>query len=94
MESHLEITEYPIQHHVQAPQSQVQDYIDSTLAAILDELCSPDGYPAIMLKRRSTKSSLFINPSNGALESDQIETHITYSWPGKDAHEAWRFSTS
>lgn len=94
MENHLETTEYPIQHHVQASQSQIQDYIDSTLAAILDDLSSPDGRPAIMLKRRSKKARFFINPSNGALETDHVETHITYTWPGKDAHEAWRFSTS
>lgn len=74
------------------PQNQVQDYIDTTLAALLDELSSPNGRPTITLKRRSRKSLVFINPSNKALETNETGTHISYTWPGKDAHEAWRFS--
>ena len=84
-------TESRIPHHGQS-QSQVQDYIDNTLAAALDELSSPQGRPAIVLKRRSKKMPFFINPSNGALETNETETCIIYTWPGKDAHEAWRFS--
>ena len=84
-------TESRIPHHGQS-QSQVQDYINNTLAAALDELSSPQGRPAIVLKRRSKKTPFFINPSNGALETHETEACITYAWPGKDAHEAWRFS--
>jgi meiotic recombination protein SPO11 len=72
----------------------VQDYIDASAVAAFEEMSSPDGHPSITLKRRSKQSSLFINPANGALETSGQETSATYSWPGKDAHEAWRFSTS
>lgn len=81
-------------HHAETPKDQVQNYIDATLAALLDELSSPDGCPTITLKRRSQKSRFFINPSNKALEASENEMHISYTWPGKDAHEAWRFSTA
>ncbi|KAB8234655.1 putative meiosis-specific topoisomerase Spo11 [Aspergillus alliaceus] len=74
------------------PQGQVRRYIDGTLASSLGELCTLDGRPAITLKRRSGKMSLFINPTNGALESDGTETHITYTWPGANAHEARKFT--
>lgn len=84
-------TESRVPHHGQS-QSQVQDYIDNTLAATLEELSSPQGRPAIVLKRRSKMTPFFVNPNNGALETNETETRITYTWPGKNAHEAWRFS--
>ncbi|KAE8351755.1 Spo11/DNA topoisomerase VI subunit A [Aspergillus coremiiformis] len=71
---------------------QVQQYIDETLASALDELSTLDGRPAITLRRKSRKASLFINPTNGALENGGTETHITYTWPGRNTHEAWKFS--
>ncbi|KAF7586752.1 hypothetical protein BBP40_008372 [Aspergillus hancockii] len=76
----------------QTSKGQVQRYIDETLAAALDELRTPDGRPAITIKRRSKKACLFINASNGALESDETETRITYTWPGTNAQEAWKFT--
>lgn len=84
-------TESRVPHHGQS-QSQVQGYINNTLAATLEELSSPQGRPAIVLKRRSKMTPFFINPNNGALETNETETRITYTWPGKNAHEAWRFS--
>lgn len=81
-------------HHAQTPKDKVQSYIETTLAALLDELSSPDGRPTITLKRRSQKSQFFINPSNKALEASEDEALISYTWPGKDAHEAWKFSTA
>lgn len=86
-----ENTEPPI-HHDQTSQSQVQDYIDNTLAAVLGQLSFPDGRPALTLKQRLKKAPFFINSSNGALETNETETQISYTWPGEDAHEAWRFS--
>lgn len=88
----LEITDSPISRDDQPPQSQVQDYIDSTLTAVLAELDSPDGNPAITLKQRYKKGAFFINSDNGALETSDIETQVSYTWPGKDRHEAWKFS--
>lgn len=88
----LEITDSPTSNHNQTPQSQIQDYIDNTLTAALAELDSPDGNPAITLKRRYKRGAFFINPDNGALETSETETQISYTWPGRDRHEAWRFS--
>lgn len=81
-----------LDHIGQDPKEQVQSYIDNALAALLDELSSPDGHPTITLKRRSRKSAYYINLSNGALKANETDTYVSYSWPGRDAHEAWRFS--
>ncbi|KKK12357.1 hypothetical protein AOCH_001289 [Aspergillus ochraceoroseus] len=72
----------------------VHQYIEKTLAAVLDQLLMADGQPAITLKRRTTHATFFINSRNGALESTDTETIISYSWPGKDAYEAWRFTVA
>ncbi|KKK15957.1 hypothetical protein ARAM_002800 [Aspergillus rambellii] len=72
----------------------VHQYIEKTLAAVLDQLSIADGQPAITLKRRTTHATFFINSRNGALESTDTETIISYSWPGKDAYEAWRFTVA
>lgn len=82
----------PIGHINQNARDQVHEYVDSTLAALLDELSSPDGHPTITLKRRSRKSGYYISPSNGALKAKETDKYISYTWPGKDAHEVWRFS--
>ncbi|KAE8134871.1 meiotic recombination protein spo11 [Aspergillus pseudotamarii] len=71
---------------------QVKRYIDETLASALDELSTPDGRPAITLKRSSRNVSLFINPTSRALESNGTDTYITYSWPGANTFEAWKFT--
>ena len=76
----------------QNAREQALSYIDNTLAALLDELSSPDGHPTITLKRRSRKSGYYINLNNGALKANETDTYVSYTWPGKDAHEAWRFS--
>lgn len=75
-----------------APKDRVQDYIETITIAALNELRSPNGNPSITLIRRPRKKLFFINPTNGALETNETETSISYTWPGKDAYEAWRFS--
>ncbi|KAE8416354.1 meiotic recombination protein spo11 [Aspergillus pseudocaelatus] len=73
---------------------QVKRYINETLASALDELSTPDGRPAITLKRSSRNVSLFINPTSRALESNGTDTYITYSWPGANTFEAWKFTVA
>jgi hypothetical protein len=73
----------------------VQEFIDNTLAALIHELSrSPaDANISITLKRRASPVACIINPTTGALEaSPRIDTYRKYSWPGKTAHEAWKFS--
>ncbi|PYH78548.1 meiotic recombination protein spo11 [Aspergillus uvarum CBS 121591] len=75
--------------------SRVKDYITNTLSNLLTELCSPDGHPSITIKPRSTKvSTQFINPQTGALETRASQVCTTYTWPGKDCYEAWRFTVA
>lgn len=70
----------------------VQSFINHLLETTIDEITKPNGRPAIQLKRRSSCGDYFIDPSNRALEASGKETAVTYSWPGKNAYEAWRFS--
>ncbi|KAJ5534002.1 Winged helix-turn-helix transcription repressor DNA-binding [Penicillium freii] len=73
----------------------VQEFIDNTLAALIHGLSqSPvEAHISITLKRRASPMACIINPITGALEaSPRVETHRKYSWPGKTAHEAWKFT--
>ncbi|KAE8144853.1 meiotic recombination protein spo11 [Aspergillus avenaceus] len=70
----------------------IQKYIEETLATVLEELSTSDGRPSISLRRRSKKPTLLINPMNGALEGNGPESRLIYSWPGKSAYEAWKFT--
>ncbi|KAK4868165.1 hypothetical protein LT330_007363 [Penicillium expansum] len=73
----------------------VQEFIDNTLAALIHGLSqSPtEANISITLKRRASPIACIINPITGALEaSPRAETHRKYSWPGKTAHEAWKFT--
>ncbi|KAI2711866.1 hypothetical protein CBS147332_5502 [Penicillium roqueforti] len=72
-----------------------QEFIDNTLAALIHGLSqSPaEASISITLKRRASPIACIINPTNGALEaSPRVETYRKYSWPGKTAHEAWKFT--
>ncbi|KAJ5794696.1 Winged helix-turn-helix transcription repressor DNA-binding [Penicillium paradoxum] len=72
----------------------VREYIDNTLEALLHGLsASPPEALSITLKCRARRTDAIINPISGALEANpRIETHRTYFWPGKTAHEAWKFT--
>ncbi|OQE87704.1 hypothetical protein PENNAL_c0019G03860 [Penicillium nalgiovense] len=73
----------------------VQEFIDNTLAALIHELSrSPaEANISITLKRRASPIACIINPTTGALEaSPRVDTYRKYSWPGKTAHEAWKFT--
>lgn len=83
----------PYTNSQQNPQDRIQNYIDTTTIAALQGLLSPDGQPSVTIKGRPKKNLFFINPSNGALEANEIGISATYTWPGKDAYEAWKFST-
>lgn len=77
------------------PDPSVQEFIDNTLAALVNELSrSPaEANISITLKRRASPIACIINPTTGALEaSPRIDTYRKYSWPGKTAYEAWKFS--
>ncbi|CAP98697.1 Pc22g14090 [Penicillium rubens Wisconsin 54-1255] len=77
------------------PDPSVQQFIDNTLAALVNELSrSPaEANISITLKRRASPIACIVNPTTGALEaSPRIDTYRKYSWPGKTAYEAWKFT--
>ncbi|KAH3200411.1 hypothetical protein KXV92_009426 [Aspergillus fumigatus] len=76
----------------QSQKERVQTFIDNILIEILDELRTPDGRPTLTLKRRSRGVPRSINPKNLALESEEKEILSSYSWPGTNAYEAWKFT--
>jgi meiotic recombination protein SPO11 len=71
----------------------VREFIDNTLVALVHGLTShPPEALSITLKCRARQTPHIINPISRALEATpRVETHKTYSWPGKTPHEAWRF---
>jgi hypothetical protein len=63
----------------------VLDYIEDTLSSIVKEIqIRPCGKPSITLRRIGRLSS---DPS----QTQITERDITYSFPGKNKEEAWRF---
>ncbi|KAF7115133.1 hypothetical protein CNMCM5793_001367 [Aspergillus hiratsukae] len=73
----------------QSQKERVQTFIDKALIEILDELRTPDGRPTLTLKRRSRGVPFTINPENLALETEEKEIQSCYTWPGRNAYEAW-----
>ncbi|PLB33391.1 putative meiosis-specific topoisomerase Spo11 [Aspergillus candidus] len=78
----------PETHH----QERVRKYIDDTLAGLLNAMSDANGNSSIALRRRSGNVVFYINPDSGALETTDTGSLLTYSWPGKDCFEAWRFT--
>ncbi|KAL4938586.1 hypothetical protein BDV06DRAFT_52101 [Aspergillus oleicola] len=85
----------PSNNNFTNPRARVQKYLDDTLETALTQLSLSEDI-TITLKRRAVNAttSLHLDPSTGALQSGQAETTITYSFPGKDAYEAWRFTVA
>ncbi|KAA8647573.1 putative meiosis-specific topoisomerase Spo11 [Aspergillus tanneri] len=75
------------------PRDRVDVYITTTLSAAIEELSSPDGRPTIAMSRRPPRTSCYIDPATGALKANEADSRVTYyTWPGKDAYEAWKFT--
>ncbi|KAL4737614.1 Spo11/DNA topoisomerase VI subunit A [Aspergillus similis] len=82
------------------PRHRVQKYLEDTLTTVLTQLNIPkpgegERDATITLKRRITNpntTAFRIDPSTGALQAVRAETTVTYSFPGKDGYEAWRFT--
>ncbi|KAL4801573.1 Spo11/DNA topoisomerase VI subunit A [Aspergillus unguis] len=82
-----------------SPKSLVHKYIEDTLSTVLTKLTLPDEEledVQITLKRRTANAAttFCIDPSTGALQTLRAETTVTYSFPGKDGYEAWRFAVA
>ncbi|KAL4903503.1 hypothetical protein BDW74DRAFT_179919 [Aspergillus multicolor] len=81
------------------PRLRVQNYIEDTLSTVINQLTIDDGEGDIRLtlKRRATNlatTTFRIDATTGALQAVRAETTITYSFPGKDGYEAWRFAVA
>jgi meiotic recombination protein SPO11 len=75
----------------------IQEYINTTLAALIHELTLPPSETrlSLVLKRRASSRACIINPITGALEAiTRGDRDRTYSWPGRTAYEGWKFSMS
>lgn len=83
----------PTPDYPETSNDRVQDSINHVLERALTETLL-HGKPSITLKQRPKGAGFFINPTTAALEMSEpdADTYKTYSFPGKDAHEAWRFS--
>ncbi|KAL4974390.1 Spo11/DNA topoisomerase VI subunit A [Aspergillus desertorum] len=101
METHPNGTD-PLLQPSLTPRLRVQKYLEDTLSTVLTQLALPnpgegEGDATITLKRRTTNpatTAFFIDASTGALKAIRSETTVTYSFPGKDGYEAWRFTVA
>ena len=76
---------------IAAPQGRVLTYVEITLGRVLQAIqLRPHGHPSITLKRvKDVKVS--VNPITQQVERQVVDRDITYSFPGKNNDEAWRF---
>ncbi|KAL4788444.1 Spo11/DNA topoisomerase VI subunit A [Aspergillus varians] len=87
-------------NHPQSRKMRVSKYLEDTLETVLTQLTLSEDYAEgdakITLKRRATSASTTfrIDPSTGALGGVRTETTVTYSFPGKDGYDAWRFTVA
>lgn len=73
----------------------VETYIWDTFAVLNHQFTLPSSQaqPSVTLRSRVSSGTYIFNPYNGSLEAGRAtESCRTYSWPGKTANEAWRFS--
>ncbi|KAL4991612.1 Spo11/DNA topoisomerase VI subunit A [Aspergillus falconensis] len=90
-----------LQPHL-TPRLRVLNYLEGTLSTVLSQLTLPntdegEGDATITLKRRTTNpntTAFHIDASTGALQAIRAETTVTYSFPGRDGYEAWRFTVA
>jgi len=69
----------------------VLDYIESTFHSVLDEIqIRPCGKPAIVLKRITALKPHY-DDHVACLNWRVEDREVSYSWPGKNKDEAWRF---
>ncbi|BCS27538.1 putative meiosis-specific topoisomerase Spo11 [Aspergillus puulaauensis] len=86
------------QSNTQSALARIDKYLEDTLETVLNQLAlSEDDQnqdATITLKRRAANATTIfrIDPSTGALGSIRADTTVTYSFPGKDGYEAWRFT--
>lgn len=86
------------QNNTQSPRARINNYLEDTLDTVLNQLTLSEDEEnqdaTITLKRRAANAATTfrIDPSTGALRSNRAETTVTYSFPGKDGYDAWRFS--
>ncbi|OJJ08062.1 hypothetical protein ASPVEDRAFT_143039 [Aspergillus versicolor CBS 583.65] len=87
-------------NNTQSPRARINNYLEDTLDTVLDQLTLSEDEEnqgaTITLKRRAANAATTfrIDPSTGALRSSRAETTVTYSFPGKDGYEAWRFTVA
>ncbi|KAJ5238971.1 Winged helix-turn-helix transcription repressor DNA-binding [Penicillium chermesinum] len=78
-----------------SPQNLVEEYIHNTFEGLNQQLALPasQAQPSVTLRSRVCPGTYIVNHQNGSLEASRsTELTRTYSWPGKTAFEAWRFT--
>ena len=80
-----------LEFEISAPQDRVLAYIEHSLGFCIQAIQTrPDGCPSIALKRiRDVQTS--INAVTQRVERQIVDREVTYSFPGKNKDEAWRF---
>ena len=85
---HASLTPCDLTH---SPHKRVADFIEATLGKIVADIqARPCGRPSITL-RRITDIKLQIDVSSGQTKRMIVDRAVTYSFPGRNKDEAWRF---
>jgi hypothetical protein len=72
--------------------SSVVCFFEKLQSAFLDEFEKDVAGLSISLKKRPSQYQISSDEKTLAFEKDAVQKQVTYSWPGKSPHEAWRFS--
>ena len=73
------------------PREKVLAFIESTLSRVVRDIqFRPSGRPSIAL-RRITDVKISVNPTTQEVKREIVDREVTYSFPGKNKDEAWRF---
>ncbi|QKX61150.1 uncharacterized protein TRUGW13939_08297 [Talaromyces rugulosus] len=72
--------------------SSVVCFFEKLQSAFLDEFEKDVAGLSISLKKRPSQYQISSEEKTLAFEKDAAQKQVTYSWPGKSPHEAWRFS--
>ncbi|CRG87269.1 meiotic recombination protein SPO11 [Talaromyces islandicus] len=73
-------------------ESPVLCFFEKLQSAFLDEFEKDVAALSISLKKRPSQFHFSSDEKTLAFENGTVQKLVTYSWPGKSPHEAWKFS--
>jgi len=90
----VNVSETWVKQSLSGGQRKVLSFVEEFLGHIVHEIrLRPLGRPSISL-RHVVGVKIYVNPATNAVQREIVARQVTYTFPGKNKGEAWRFGVS